>query len=86
MELKPDCFKCFAGLACRIRVEILSLLREKKMPVMEIAKHFKVTQPTITHHLKYLKKVGILASKREGRKIYYFINPKCGRKSCEIFR
>ena len=87
MKIKPQCSGCFAGLACGVRVEILGLLQEgKKMPVMEIARHFEVTQPTITHHLKYLEKAGVLASEREGRKVFYFINPKCGWETCEIFK
>lgn len=87
MKLNLDCSGCFAGLACGVRVEILGLLQKgKRMSVMEIAKHFKITQPTITHHLKYLEKAGILTSKRQGRKVYYFIDPKCGWENCEVFR
>lgn len=86
MRFKSDCSRCFAGLSCRARVKIIDLLRNrKKLSVTEIGKHFKITQPTITHHLKYLKTVGILSSKKEGRSVYYYINPKCGWDNCEIF-
>lgn len=87
MKLSSNCSGCFAGLACEIRTEIVNLLQqEKKMSVLEIAKQFAVTQPTITHHLKYLEEVGILKSQREGRKIFYFIHPKCSKKDCNIFQ
>ncbi len=87
MKFETGCAGCFAGLSCGIRVEIINLLKEKdRMSVLEIAKHFKVTQPTITHHLKYLKQAGILNSKKEGRKVYYFISPKCGKEKCSIFQ
>jgi predicted transcriptional regulator len=86
MKLKPQCAGCFASLSCGIRVQIINLLRKnKQMSVMEIAKHFKLSQPTITYHLQYLKKMGILTSERKGRKIIYRIHPKCGVESCEIF-
>ena len=86
MRFKSDCSGCFAGLSCRVRVEIINLLRNKKrISVMEIVKHFKVTQPTITHHLQYLKTAGILSLKKEGRKVYYYINPKCGWDNCNVF-
>jgi ArsR family transcriptional regulator len=86
MKLSPQCAGCFASLSCGIRVEIINLLQKnKKMSVMEIAKHFKLTQPTITHHLRYLQDMGILKSKKEGRKVFYRLDPKCGLESCEVF-
>lgn len=85
MKFKSSCSGCYAGLSCGIRVEIVNLLQEKKrLSVSDIAKCFKVTQPTISHHLQYLKSAGIIKSKKEGRKVYYFINPKCGG-DCGVF-
>lgn len=86
MKLTNECAGCFAGLACQSRIGIINLLTgQKKMSVLEIAKHFKISQPTITHHLKYLKKIGILDSKKEGRRVFYFISPKCDLEECAIF-
>lgn len=86
MKLTSACASCFAGLSCQARIGIINLLQEKgEVSVMEIAKHFKLKQPTITHHLKYLKEAGVLASKKKGRKVYYFINPKCKKEDCDIF-
>lgn len=86
MKLKKRCVGCFAALADKNRVEIIKLLQaNRKMAVLEIAKHFNLTQPTITHHLKYLEKAGILKSKKEGRRVYYHISPPCGKNECEIF-
>lgn len=86
MSLGSSCAGCFAGLSCSTRIEIVNLLEEKgTMSVLEIAKHFNVTQPTVTHHLQYLKESGILQSNKEGRKVYYFIHPKCHSKNCKIF-
>ena len=86
MKLTSACASCFAGLACQTRIESINLLQEKKeMSVMEIAKHFKVTQPTITHHLKFLKGSGVLDSRKKGRKVYYFISEKCKKGECGIF-
>jgi DNA-binding transcriptional ArsR family regulator len=86
MKLKSACSECFAGLSCGIRVEIVNLLcNKKKMSVTDITKHFEVTQPTITHHLTYLKSAGILKSKNEGRNVFYYVDPKCGWEECNIF-
>lgn len=86
MKLTSACAGCFAGLACQTRIGIINLLQEKKeMSVLEIAKHFKLKQPTITHHLQYLKDAGVLDSKKKGRKVYYFITAKCKKGECGIF-
>jgi ArsR family transcriptional regulator len=86
MKLTSACASCFAGLACQTRIGIIDLLKkEKEMSVLEIARHFKVTQPTITHHLQYLKEVGVLDSRKKGRKVYYFISEKCKKGECGIF-
>jgi|WetSurSiteA1Bulk_404760.scaffolds.fasta_scaffold01457_7 DNA-binding transcriptional ArsR family regulator len=84
MKIKPGCAGCFAGLSCGIRVEIINLLHYKgKMSVGQIATCFAVTQPTISHHLSYMKKAGMLASEKKGKQIFYFVNPKCPQ--CGIF-
>lgn len=86
MKLKSSCLGCFAGLSCSTRMEIINLLQEKgRMSVLEIARFFKLTQPTITHHLQYLKDVKILSAKKEGRFVYYFLHPKCKENICQIF-
>ena len=85
MIFKKDCLNCFAGLSCQTRIEIINILKVKgKTSVLEIAKHFKLSQPTISHHLKYLEKAGMIAFKKEGRKVYYFVDSKCKRK-CSLF-
>jgi ArsR family transcriptional regulator len=85
MDFDNACAGCFAGLSCGTRIDIINLLKKKKkLSVMEIAKHYKVTQPTITHHLKYLKDMGLLSSKKEGRMVYYFVSPKC-KENCDLF-
>ena len=86
MKLTSACAGCFGGLACQTRIGIINLLQEKKeMSVMEIAKHFKLKQPTISHHLQYLKDVGVLDCQKKGRKVYYFISKKCKEGECGIF-
>ena len=86
MKLKSICCSCFEGLANDTRVAIINLLQEKgKISVSEIAGHFKLRQPTITHHLHYLEKAGLLASKKEGRQVFYSLHPKCEKGECHVF-
>lgn len=81
-----SCASCFAGLSDKTRVGIVNLLLERgKMSVLEIVKHFNLTQPTITHHLQYLRQAGVLESSKRGRKVFYFISPKCKKGRCKLF-
>ena len=86
MKLTASCTGCFSGLSVQARIGIINLLREKgPVSVLEIVKHFQLTQPTITHHLQYLKAAGILSSQKQGRQVFYFIDQKCKRKECHVF-
>ncbi|MDO8573964.1 MAG: metalloregulator ArsR/SmtB family transcription factor [Candidatus Daviesbacteria bacterium] len=86
MKFKTGCHKCFSALSTEARVEIVKLLQKSpRLSVLEIVGHFSLTQPTISHHLKYLEKSGILISKKEGRRVYYCLSPLCGKNECKIF-
>jgi ArsR family transcriptional regulator, arsenate/arsenite/antimonite-responsive transcriptional repressor len=85
MKLKQQCCGCFEGLSSDSRMEIVNLLsNHEKLSVNEIAGHFKLKQPTITHHLRNLEENGILASKKIGRQVFYFLKPKC-KGECHVF-
>ena len=60
-----------------IRLEILNLLRDKKMSVTELINKTKLSQANISQHLSIMKSRGIVTSKRNGKNIFYKLtNPK----------
>ena len=64
----------FKALNDQTRREILEILREKDLTAGEIADHFKVTKPTISHHLDLLKQAELVTSFKQKQFIYYSIN------------
>lgn len=69
-----------------IRLEILNLLRNKKMSVTELINKSKLTQANISQHLSIMKSKGIVLSERNGKNIYYKLtNPKI-TKAFDIIR
>ena len=55
-----------------MRIAIIELLTSsKRLSVTEIYESLNIEQATASHHLNILKNNGILASKREGKKIFY---------------
>ena len=57
------------------RFEILELLqKENELCVTDFVEHLKKDQPLVSHHLKTLKKCGIVKSIDEGKKSMYKIS------------
>ena len=60
-----------------IRLEILELLRDKRLSVTELIIKTKLSQANISQHLSIMKSKGIVISERNGKNIYYKLsNPK----------
>jgi ArsR family transcriptional regulator len=66
----------FKAIADPTRREILHLLRVKaeEMSAGEIASHFDMTKPTMSHHFSVLKEAELITSRREGQTIWYALN------------
>lgn len=64
----------FKALSDPTRRKILELLREKDMTAGEIADHFQMTKPSISHHLSLLKQAQMVYDERKGQNIYYSLN------------
>ena len=59
------------------RLEILNLLRDRKLSVTALIKKTKLSQANISQHLSIMKSRGMVTSDREGKNIYYKLtNPK----------
>ena len=57
------------------RFEILELLqKDKELCVKDFVEKLKKDQPLVSHHLKTLKKCGIVKSRDEGNKAMYTIS------------
>ncbi len=73
-------------LANPIRLEILSLLRDGKKSVGELAVLTGTRQATVSQHLAVLRQRGVVTTNREGINVYYDVaNPKI-TKACDIIR
>lgn len=64
----------FKALNDPTRRTILEILRDKDMTAGDIAGHFNMSKPSISHHLDLLKQAGLVSSSKEGQFIYYSIS------------
>ncbi|KJJ86066.1 Bacterial regulatory protein, ArsR domain protein [Candidatus Omnitrophus magneticus] len=68
-----DLVKIFKALSDKTRQDILELLNDEELTVTDICSAFRITQPTISHHLAILKNCQIVDSRKNGKNIYYFV-------------
>ncbi|HRP57108.1 autorepressor SdpR family transcription factor [Agriterribacter sp.] len=61
----------FKALNDATRREILELLRRKDMTAGEIAQQFRISWPSVSHHLDLLKQAGLVSATRSGQFVYY---------------
>jgi ArsR family transcriptional regulator len=67
--------EAFKALADPTRREIVRLLlRHGEMTAGELAKHFDMSKPSVSHHFSKLKDADLVSTRREGQQIYYMLN------------
>ena len=86
MAKEKNCPRCLSLISEGTRAKIIQKLKKAPNKVGKIVEYFSLTQPTISHHLKVLEKMGIVFSRKQGREVYYFLNKKYPCKKCSLFK
>ena len=58
------------------RIRIIKLLRSGEKCACKLLEEIKVTQPTLSHHMKILCDAGIVVGRKEGKWMHYSISEK----------
>ncbi len=66
--------EAFKALADPTRRQILQLQRREEMSAGDLAQHFDMTRPSMSHHFAVLKQADLVEARREGQQIYYSLN------------
>ena len=73
------------ALSDETRQRILEILQtDGEKCVSDLVDVFDVSQPTISHHLHFLKQANLVTSRREGKQIYYRANQENITECCGI--
>ena len=64
-------FKAFAD---ENRIQILELLRDGERCACRLLEEMKITQPTLSHHMKILCDSGIVVGRKEGKWMQYSLS------------
>jgi DNA-binding transcriptional ArsR family regulator len=65
----------FQALADPSRRAIFELLTHGEVAVKDLTARFDISQPAVSQHLAALKDAGLVNGRREGRCVYYRVEP-----------
>ena|SRR5687767_7118945 len=68
--------KIFQALADPSRRAIFESLTRGEVAVKDLTARFAISQPAISQHLATLKDAGLVNGRREGRCVYYRVEPE----------
>jgi len=68
--------RLFHALSDETRVSILERLRRGERCVCELTDALDAAQSRLSFHLRVLKEAGLVTDRREGRWMYYTLNPE----------
>ena len=80
--MNEEYIRVFKAFADANRIRVLELLCDGEQCACVLLDDMKISQPTLSHHMKILCDSGIVNSRRDGKWNYYSINPD----GCEYAR
>ena len=74
-EVWKNISKVFAALGDEQRQRLLLAFEPgERLNVGQLVSISTLSRPTVSHHLKLLREAGVLASVKEGKEVYFWIN------------
>ncbi len=71
----PVVLEFFKALANESRLRLLGLVAQRERNVHELAAELRLTEPTASHHLAILKRLGIVKRRVDGNTHWYALEP-----------
>ena len=68
--------KVFAALADPSRRAIFASLTRGEAAVKDLTARFDISQPAVSQHLAALREAGLVSGRRQGRCVFYRIEPR----------
>src|SRR5687767_11336270 len=76
----------FKALADPTRLRLIHLLGDGEICVCSFVKTLKTNQPKVSRHLAYLRRAGLVATRRDGRWTHYRLVEPSDPQAAKIFR
>ncbi len=76
----------FRALGDPVRQRMLGLLEARgELCVSDLVRQFRLAQPSISHHLRVLREAGLVTARKDGKAVYYAIDPQALGRCCSGF-
>ena len=66
-----ELFRAFSDTS---RVRILSVIVEQEMNITSLAELVGVTESAVSHHMRGLRQMRLVRSRRDGKEVHYFVD------------
>jgi len=76
----------FRALADRTRLRLLNLMGRDEVCVCYLVEVLKTNQPKISRHLAYLRRAGIVETRRDGKWMHYKVVEPADRNAAQVLR
>ena len=83
MDNPDQLFKAFSDAT---RLRLLNLLAQREHCVCEFQSILRVPQPKISRHLAYLRRAGLVQTRRNGKMIFYALAPAANAVHTSLLR
>jgi DNA-binding transcriptional ArsR family regulator len=75
VDARDDLLLFFKALADKSRLRLLGLLAQREHSVQELAALAGLKEPTVSHHLGMLKRLGLVSQRRDANTRWYALEP-----------
>ena len=76
--------KIFKAFCDENRLQILELLRSGEKCACKLLDDLKISQSTLSHHMKILCDAGIVQGRKDGKWVHYSINPAGAERAVQL--
>ena len=77
----------FGVLSDETRLRLIVTLRERgELHVSELCRLLRLPQPTVSHHLGLLRIHGLVRNRRNGKQVFYSVDPARYNKASQTLR
>ncbi len=76
----------FGALADRTRLRLINLISDDEVCVCFFVEVLRTNQPKISRHLAYLRKAGVVATRREGKWMHYRMIEPSDQHARQLFK
>jgi DNA-binding transcriptional ArsR family regulator len=81
-----DVERAFLAFSDKTRIRLIHLMSRGEVSVNYLCESLEISQPKVSRHLAYLRSMGVVNTRRDGKWIYYSLAEPKSRIGSQFFR